>query len=399
MSSSSNSSHNSSSSEEDDSILQSSGDSSSDDSASSSGEKVLDPINFSILPLSPAGDTPACTDNFPLPHGDTPWCWEPDSPDFIIQTMTDYTLACRKAVKKIWPNAEFTFGMCSYHAWNAWVKKHRGKFKKYDKNKKRMGEDFEAYKRSPWIQLVPILRDLMIFKWINTYKEKKVATAWLKQWGPTIHTRIELNSSNLLRGGLPAHNNNSEGINSGDKSFFDHRKPLTANFIHNMSYMLEDCSKGDLSFCSTLHSSVHSINFYKSIYKLLEKSQNGEATFLKLIFDFKCDAIRIGEGSLLIATSSFVDLNIMSSMQTMQSQNTATALSQHSQLSQSRKRYLYIGNTESVTALTVMQLIKKNKMHDDYKRLLRNPEQYSANHTFDDVLSLTRRLHLIEPIV
>ena len=77
--------------------------------------------------------------------------------------------------------------MCSYQAWNAWVKKHRGQFKKYDKNKKRMGEYFEAY------------------KWINTYKEKKVATAWLKQWGPTIHTRIvELNDSNLLRGGLPA---------------------------------------------------------------------------------------------------------------------------------------------------------------------------------------------------
>ena len=58
--------------------------------------------------------------------------------------MTDYTLACRKAVKKIWPNDEFTFVMCSYHAWNAWVKKHRGNFKKYDKNKKRMGGDFEA---------------------------------------------------------------------------------------------------------------------------------------------------------------------------------------------------------------------------------------------------------------
>ena len=39
-------------------------------------------------------------------------------------------------------------------------------------------------------------------------------------------------------------------------------------------------------------------------------------------------------------------------------------------------------------------------MHDEYKRLLRNPEQYSAkNHTFDDVLSLTRRFDLIEPFV
>jgi hypothetical protein len=45
-----------------------------------------------------------------------------------------------------------------------------------------------------------------------------------------------------------------------------------------------------------------------------------------------------------------------------------------------------------------MQLIKKNKMHDECKSLLRNTEQYSANHTFDDVLSLTHRIHLIEPI-
>jgi len=46
-----------------------------------------------------------------------------------------------------------------------------------------------------------------------------------------------------------------------------------------------------------------------------------------------------------------------------------------------------------------MQLIKKNKMHDEYKRLLRNPEQYSAYHTFDDVLFLTHRFHLLEPIL
>ena len=38
-------------------------------------------------------------------------------------------------------------------------------------------------------------------------------------------------------------------------------------------------------------------------------------------------------------------------------------------------------------------------MHDEYKRLLRNPEQYSAYHIFDDVLSLTRMFHLIEPSI
>ena len=47
-----------------------------------------------------------------------------------------------------------------------------------------------------------------------------------------------------------------------------------------------------------------------------------------------------------------------------------------------------------------MHMIKRNKMHDEYKGLLRNPEHCCANHTFfDDVLSLTHRFHIIEPIV
>ena len=101
-----------------------------------------------------------------------------------------------------------------------WIKRKR-KIIAERRTKEKIGKDLEAYKRSPWIHLVPFLWELMIFKWINTYKEKKVATAWLKQWGPTIHTRVKLNDSNLFRGGLPAHNINSEGANSGDKSFFD----------------------------------------------------------------------------------------------------------------------------------------------------------------------------------
>ena len=47
-------------------ILQSSGDSSSDDSASS-GKEGVDPINFSILPLSPGGDTPDALTIFLFP--------------------------------------------------------------------------------------------------------------------------------------------------------------------------------------------------------------------------------------------------------------------------------------------------------------------------------------------
>ena len=115
-------------------------------------------------------------------------------------------------------------------------------------------------------------------------------------------------------------------------------------------------------------------------YTTLRKAEKEMLHFsqLRLISSARQLSRRIAEGSFLIATSSFVDLNIMSSaMQTMQYQN-AVALSQYnqaSQPSQSRKRlHYYMGMTESISAATVMQLIKRNKMHDEYKRLLRNPE-------------------------
>ena len=87
---------------------------------------MVEDRSIELTTLSPAGTTPAQADFFPIPIGDTPWIWEPEPPLNAIQTMTDYTLACRKDVKKVcWPTAEFKFGMCSYHhAWNAWVKRH-----------------------------------------------------------------------------------------------------------------------------------------------------------------------------------------------------------------------------------------------------------------------------------
>ena len=91
----------------------------------------------------------------------------------------------------------------------------------------------------------------------------------------------------------------------------------------------------------------------------------------------------------------------MYAMQTIQSEN-AVALSQYSQasqLSQSRQRLHYMGMTESISAATVMHMMKRNNMHDEYKQLLRNPKHCCANHTFDDVLSPTCRFHIIEHMV
>ncbi len=149
-----------------------------------------------------------------------------------------------------------------------------------------MGVNFEQFKCCPWITLVPFLRDKMIHKWSSVYKERKATHAWAKQWSTCAVTKVEQNQQGLLRGGIPCHNNNSEGRNHGNKLFFDHRKPLTSNFVHHLAHMLEDRSKNDLLFCSKMNSAVHWFSHYKRVYSVVHDSNAGIATFLTVTFDF-----------------------------------------------------------------------------------------------------------------
>ena len=81
-------------------------------------------------------------DAFPLPPLEDVdnYKWAPPRGE-DIQTMTDFTLACQKACRKVWSNEEealpggigttFFHGICSYHVWNAWHCSNRSKFRNY----------------------------------------------------------------------------------------------------------------------------------------------------------------------------------------------------------------------------------------------------------------------------
>ncbi len=79
---------------------------------------------------------------FPLPINDqnSNYTWTPINTGERLQVMTDFTLACQKACRKIWCTAstdntddsskqEF-HGICSYHAWNAWHRHNRNRFRR-----------------------------------------------------------------------------------------------------------------------------------------------------------------------------------------------------------------------------------------------------------------------------
>jgi hypothetical protein len=230
-------------------------------------EIVQDPLNYApreeIVP-------------YPFPPGNSYWFWTPhymvdaipveDGPnhEHVIQTMTDFTLSCHKALRKVWEGYFFVFGMCCVHAWVLWHRKNRGFFNDYKNNEKRMSVDFELYKKICSKHLVPLARRLMMQQWMS-YGENTVVQKWFRQWSPTLHTRVELNNRGLLRGALPAHNNNSEGTNNADKISFDHRKHFTAVFVSNFGALLRFRSHRDLIFCRKLHRSVHNIEFYKYV--------------------------------------------------------------------------------------------------------------------------------------
>jgi hypothetical protein len=77
---------------------------------------------------------------YPLPSGNEYWEWKPlidgtrasNAPQ--IQTMTDFTLSYRNAVKIVWAGILFLFGMCSVHAWHIWQRNHRSLFANHTQN-------------------------------------------------------------------------------------------------------------------------------------------------------------------------------------------------------------------------------------------------------------------------
>ena len=98
------SSSSSSSSSDQDSLEEDSSDNrsveiSSNESDSGPDKEMVEDRSIELMIFSPAGTTPAQADFPPIPIGDTPWIWEPEPPLNAIQTMADYTLACRTCRK------------------------------------------------------------------------------------------------------------------------------------------------------------------------------------------------------------------------------------------------------------------------------------------------------------
>jgi hypothetical protein len=308
--------------------------------------------------------------------------WVPH-PDSHVQLMTDYTLSARQAVRNVWgATVSYVFGMCAFHAWLQWIKKHQSVFKDYKGHKSQMGKDFEAYRTSGWAPSMPLLCKKMCEKWTKVLKEGKIAKKWWKQWAGTIHTRAELNDVGLFRGGLPATNNNSESLNSKDKVSFDYRRRVTADFLACLVEELYNRSLQDLTFCATLNQKVHNCRFYKFVHRVVEKTRKGEASFVSVAFKFSRPPPGVQTGTILALSDSYRKKGLKEMMDADR---------------QSKGLPLQ----DSYDKSSCVAFVRTRRLHEDFMAFLRKPEQTagSSDWTFDICIEWSRRFHLLRPIV
>lgn len=238
-----------------------------------------------------------------LPHpGDRASYWK----DCTIITMTDDSAAMRNAVRNTFPEAIVVHGMCAVHCFTNWKLHKRGDFRDFDKNASDMNKDFEKYKTSPWRPLVPILRRKMVAKWYG-YRERIVADKWFNQWATTKHTRVEMNEFGFFQGGIPATNNSAESQNKSDKVASNWTRFRTVNFVHQMVREISGRSHRDTLFCPALNKDCATRKFYKMVKEIVDKNESGMPTCLNVWFTYSGGPAAVPKGSLLVATTSFID--------------------------------------------------------------------------------------------
>jgi hypothetical protein len=333
-------------------------------------------------------------DKFPLLKG---WAW--GGPPERLVTMADYALSSANAIRAVWKDSadDHVHGMCSVHASVLWFDNNKGLFNDAKKNRKLVIEDFERYKRSPFVSLVPVLLRLMLEKWGNKYKEKTLASKWSSQWATTTHTMIELNTFCESRGGIPSHNNHIEGSNNEDKARLGRIKQGMVSFIQTFAEDLSQKSLDDLRYQGTcvslfylisylrvistthnigrMHSDVHSNRFYHHCHAVLSQSlmkDDPKATFLTVIFPFTAKTLGFCDGTMLVASHSFV--------------------------TEKWKNYLPPQNNAPTTAKEMLQLVQRNKLHDRYKSFVKNPVSFCSNMDFDDVCDWMKMFHILQPL-
>lgn len=255
------------------------------------GGRLLKKTRDDIVPLPPVGEE-----------------WFLDT-DGVVAFTRDHAAAPTNGAEEVWPGKVQSID-CHVHASTLWVPDHRGLIAAVDK-KDMQGKligDLMELKNCPHAQLAEPMKDAMITKWRDVYKEPEIAQLWKKVYGGCMLTRVELNTiaMNPLHGGMPVDNNITEVGNRDDKAKRKHKKQQPIAWIHDTARHMFRSSASDLDYTGDMKPKVSTMkDLYKPVHEEIALYESGDPSIVHPDLHFAFSSVHNGVpvGSFLLTSA------------------------------------------------------------------------------------------------
>jgi hypothetical protein len=110
------------------------------------------------------------------------------------------------------------------------------------------------------------------------------------------------------------------------------------------------------------------------VYKIIQQTEKGNATFLNVAFPFVCPERDLPQGSYIIASQKFIEKTV------------SKFLSEE------------LGRSGPFKASECAGFIRQHGLHELFRRLITNPDGIAANWSFNRLIGASRQFHILRPI-
>jgi hypothetical protein len=110
------------------------------------------------------------------------------------------------------------------------------------------------------------------------------------------------------------------------------------------------------------------------VYKIIQQTEKGNATFLNVAFQFVCPERDLPQGSYIIASQKFIEKTI------------------------SKFLTEELGRSGPFKASECAGFIRQHGLHELFRRLITNPDGIAANWSFNRLIGASRQFHILRPI-
>ena len=252
-------------------------------------------------------------DATPLPHpSDPPFKWEPNADkDGFTLVGRDGTCTAENSAKAIFGNDCVVSCECAFHASPSWWGKTKHdlwtdpRADAVKTAKSLLSKDFALYCATPYLHIVPVVREYMLDCWKHPKgrNQPAIAAAWESFYGSARLTKIEANSGcGGLRGGISNTSVIIERGNRSDKEMKAYKKNAPVDFIIRTAALLHGQSITDLDWFGRMKIAVHSRKFFTNCFRTMHSYNLQKPCLLNLQYSFtnRDETLDLPSGSFIV---------------------------------------------------------------------------------------------------